>query len=104
MTRSLLGVLVIASVLACGENGIPERAASGSSIAVLDSLFDAAEVVYFSGAYDSARVLLTSLRERAKREGASAAEARAWTWVGLAAYRVGAYDEAIAIGQQGPSS
>ena len=100
MTRSLLGVLVIASVLACGENGIPERAASGSSIAVLDSLFDAAEVVYFSGAYDSARVLLTSLRERAKREGASAAEARAWTWVGLAAYRVGAYDEAIAIGQQ----
>ena len=100
MTRTLVGVLLLTSVLACGEDGALERATSESSIAVLDSLFDAAETIYFSGAYDSARVLLTDLRERARHQGASAAEARALTWVGLVAYRVGEYSEATEVGQE----
>lgn len=98
--RTLLGALFVASALGCGDDGVPDGVGSTSSIAVLDSLFDAAEVVYFSGAYDSAGVLLTTLRDRARREGALAAEARALTWVGLVAWRLGAYREATDISQE----
>jgi tetratricopeptide (TPR) repeat protein len=100
MTRAMLGVVLVMSTLGCGDDGVPESATSDASGEAFDSLFAAAEDVYFSGAYDSARVLLTGIRERARQEGSAAAEARALTWVGLVAFRLSEYDEAIDVGQE----
>jgi CHAT domain-containing protein len=100
MTRAMLGVVLVMCSLGCGDGGVPDSATSDASGEGFDSLFAAAEDVYFSGAYDSARVLLTGIRERARREGAVSAEARALTWVGLVAFRLSEYGEAIDVGQE----
>jgi CHAT domain-containing protein len=100
MTRAMLGVVLVMYSLGCGDDGVPESATSDASGEAFDSLFASAEDVYFSGAFDSARVLLTGIRERARQEGAASAEARALTWVGLVAFRLSEYDEAIDVGQE----
>jgi len=65
-----------------------------------DSLLDAAETVYFAGSYDSASALLREIQQRAHGERAVGAEARARTWLGLAAWRLGDYREARRIGEE----
>jgi CHAT domain-containing protein len=66
----------------------------------LDSLFDIALEVYRAGELDSARVLLTALRERARREGNPAAEARALTWTGYAFWRLGDHEASRRQGEE----
>jgi len=71
--------------------GIPER---------FDSLFAAAQEVYFSGEYDSAAVLLQHVHDAARREGAIPHQARALTWVGLAHYRLADYPTARRVSEE----
>jgi len=66
----------------------------------MDSLFAEAMDVYYGGQYDSARVLLGSMRSEAVRHSLTGPEARAITWLGLAAWRLGAYEEARLLGEE----
>jgi CHAT domain-containing protein/tetratricopeptide (TPR) repeat protein len=62
----------------------------------MDSLVAVGEQIYRREEYDSARLVLSSVVERARATGDSAAEARALTWSGLAAWRLGDYATARA--------
>ncbi len=100
MIRLALVMALGVAAFGCGEGAVPESSSTDTSMGAFDSLFAAAEEVYLSGAFDSARVLFTDMRERARREGAAAAEARALTGVGLVAWRIGQYEEATIVGQE----
>lgn len=96
--RAFVPCWILAACCACAREPPPVRAAdSGAS---LDSLIAAAEAVYFNGEYDSASTLFRQIRERAQRETAVAAEARALTWLGLAAWRLGEYRTARQLGEE----
>lgn len=100
-------LLGIAACWGAAHNGGDEnRAADGGPPGSLhtfkpDSLFDVARGIYFSGHYDSASVLLRAIAEEARRNGVVEAEARATTWLGLAAWRLGDYREAQRLGEEG---
>jgi CHAT domain-containing protein len=85
-----------------GLGATPE--ASSDSIAIastpFDSLFDIAQRIYYDGEYDSARVLLSALRDRAREEGNVVAEARALTWIGYAFWVPGDYGAARRVGEE----
>jgi CHAT domain-containing protein len=59
-----------------------------------DSLVALGEQIYRREEYDSARLFLMPVAERFRASGDSAAEARALTWLGLAAWRLGDYARA----------
>jgi CHAT domain-containing protein/tetratricopeptide (TPR) repeat protein len=77
-----------------------ESAVSGVSPNAYDSLFASAEEIYFAGEYDSALAALGKVRERADREVATEAEARALTWIGLAHYKLGNHEQSRVVGEQ----
>jgi CHAT domain-containing protein len=81
---------------------VPDSLAAAAVVsdAYFDSLFSQAQTVYFAGRYDSAAVLLVAVHRQAKKVSALAAEARALTWLGLAAWRRGAYAEARRFGEE----
>jgi len=62
----------------------------------VDSLVAVGEQIYRREEYDSARLVLSSVVERARATDDSVAEARALTWLGLAAWRLGDYAAARA--------
>ena len=113
----LLRVSVVAGLAilsACGgadSNG-RERSSEGAGLSLtpsidsaltpvpFDSLFDIAESLFYGGEADSAQVMLTSLRAQARAGGHKAAEARSWTWIGLAAWRLGDYEESARLGNE----
>ena len=64
-----------------------------------DSIFAAAEQVYFAGEYDSAQIVLERTRVRARQDGEAAVEARALTWIGLAHWRLGDHVSAARVGR-----
>lgn len=78
----------------------PEAFDPGGIRQPFDSLFAAAQDVYFSGEYDSAAVLLQGIYQAARREGAVPHQARALTWVGLAHYRLADYRAAQRISEE----
>jgi CHAT domain-containing protein len=102
--------LVCSCLLACSDRsreeltleGLPSGWRGADSAAYLgeyDSVFAVTEAIYFAGEYDSAAAILRQVSERAKQEGAVAAEARAMTWIGLALWRLGDYQEARRTGE-----
>ena len=66
----------------------------------LDSLIALGEVVYLRGEFDSARITWTGVLQRAQISYDSARQGQALTWLGLAAYRLGNYRQARALGEQ----
>jgi len=76
------------------------QADSGASPSAFDSLFAGAQETYFAGEYDSALVVFEQIRRRAGREGESAAEARALTWIGLAHWKLGNHEQSRVVGEQ----
>jgi tetratricopeptide (TPR) repeat protein len=100
---SLLVVVLVAT--ACGERSPDAPASTVSpprerSFAAMPaaSLVALAESTYFRAEYDSARAMLQEAISRAPDD--SAIQARALTWIGLAAFRQGDYASAHAIGER----
>jgi len=65
----------------------------------LDSLIAAGEPLYWDGDFEGAREVFQDAHDRAITVGDSAARASALTWLGLAAFRLGEYDEARSLGE-----
>jgi len=65
-----------------------------------DSLLARGEEAYLRGRYDSARAMWSVALERSRSTRDSLAEARALTWLGLAAWRTGDYRAAQRLGEQ----
>lgn len=96
--------------LSCAEPDAGDTAAEASSFAHLQSpalpiatLEDAVErgiELYFQAEYDSARSALRSAFEQARERADEAVAARALTWLGLAAWRQGRFDEATTLGRE----
>src|SRR6185503_11785762 len=80
---------------AAKENPSARFASSASA----DSLLDLGDQVYKRSEYDSATVLYREGRAQAVIDGDSAAVTRADTWIGLASWHLGNYDEARKIGE-----
>ena len=106
----LAWLLACSCILACSDQTRDASAVGGlhtggratDSVATqsgYDSVFAAVEAIYFAGNFDSAAAILEQVRERAKQEGAIAAEARALTWIGLAHYKLGNHQQARRIGE-----
>ncbi len=62
----------------------------------VDSLFTAAEEVYYAGQYDSATTILTPLSQNSS----PSIQTRALTWLGLVQWRLGDYSAARELGEQ----
>ena len=89
MTGRLPLLLSLIGAAACRSRDPPAATASP-----LDSLIAQGEQIYRREEYDSARVVLLPVAERAREVRDSVAEARALTWLGLAAWRLGDYQRA----------
>jgi tetratricopeptide (TPR) repeat protein len=57
-------------------------------------------MLYWDGDFEEARELWQDVLERSAAVGDSAAHARALTWLGLAAFRLGEYAEAKTLGEK----
>ena len=86
-SRRLAGVTILVGLTSCVPREHDATSADRTLIS-LDTLFAAAQDVYFSGRYDSATTLLEAIRADARTEGDVAQEARAITWLGLSAWRL----------------
>jgi len=101
----LITRIVIASgllLIACSseQNAAKENpSALFASSASADSLLDLGDQVYRRSEYDSATVLYLKGRAQAVKDGDSAAVTRADTWIGLALWHLGSYDEARRTGE-----
>ena len=107
-----MSVAAILSLAACGgraDSGVgaaheapaADSADSRRAIApTLQGLIDEGVDLYYQGEIDSARAILVPTAERAGEVHDTAAQARALTWLGLAAWRQGDYPEARALGRQ----
>ena len=76
---------------------VPEAALASTP---LDSLIASGEPLYWDGEYEQARTLWQTALERATMEENDVARARALTWLGLVAFRLGDYEESQALGQE----
>ncbi len=83
-------LLLIMGATACGSRDPPPLATESA----FDSAITQGEQTYRREEYDSARLLLSSVAQQARTTGDSVAEARALTWLGLAAWRLGDYARA----------
>ena len=88
---------LFALVAACSR---PPADANGDGAVPVDSLLARGERVYLRGAYDTARTLWTEALDRSRLDSDTLAEARALTWLGLAAWRQGDYQAARTLGEQ----
>lgn len=88
MNRVALVLLGVCGIAGCKSRDPPVPLAR---VSALDSLVALGEQIYRREEYDSARLVLSPIAERARTTGDSAAEARALTWLGLAAWRLGDY-------------
>lgn len=83
-----------------GSDRAPEPSALSAMLGVpLDSLRAAGEERYARQAYDSARQIWGAELVRARAAGDSAGEARVLMWLGLAAWRLGVYEDAWQDGE-----
>jgi CHAT domain-containing protein/tetratricopeptide (TPR) repeat protein len=92
-----LAPLFLALAVSCGP-AEPERAPDVPLS--IDTLLARGERVYLAGVYDTARTLWTAALDRSRQERDSLAQARALTWLGLAAWRQGDYAEARRLGEE----
>jgi CHAT domain-containing protein len=90
--------LLVAVALACAP-GEPERP-SAEAADPPDSLLARGERVYLRGEYDSARVFWTVALDQGRASHDSLTQARALTWLGLAAWRQGDYRAARRLGEE----
>ena len=88
---------LLALVAACSRQ---PAAAKGDGAITMDSLLARGERVYLRGAYDTARTLWTEALDRSRLHSDTLAEARALTWLGLAAWRQGDYQAARTLGER----
>ncbi|HET6363065.1 MAG TPA: CHAT domain-containing protein [Gemmatimonadota bacterium] len=70
-----------------------------TAMSSLDSLIASGEPLYWDGDFERARDVFQLAHDRAVAEGDSAARANALTWLGLAAFRLGEYDDARNLGE-----
>jgi CHAT domain-containing protein/tetratricopeptide (TPR) repeat protein len=70
------------------------------AMSLLDSLIASGEPLYWDGDFEGAREVFQDAHDRAFAAGDSAARASALTWLGLAAFRLGEYDEARSLGER----
>ncbi|HUE95425.1 MAG TPA: tetratricopeptide repeat protein, partial [Longimicrobiaceae bacterium] len=95
-------LVVLAAVFITCEGGA-ESGAPGPDPALatpIDSLLAAAEDRYWSGDIAGARVSFQAALARSRRIADGPGEARALTWLGLAAYRLGDHPEARLRGEE----
>ncbi len=70
-----------------------------ASSSPLDSDLALAEELYWSGEFDSAKVVFAGVLAAAQLRADTSVEARVLTWLGLAAWRLGEYEEARRLGE-----
>jgi tetratricopeptide (TPR) repeat protein len=95
VTRPWRGAIILALLGACGP-----RAGPSSPPHSLDSLLALGERVYLRGAFDTARTLWSEALAEGRERGDTLVEARALTWLGLAAWRQGDYAAARRLGEE----
>ena len=103
-----VGTLGLLMAVLCGASCSGPPTGEGAEAPLFQKELDTAEEVYFSGQYDSASVLLTGILDRTRDlqtsstpgHEAVAAQARATTWLGLAAWRLGDYEKARRLGEE----
>jgi CHAT domain-containing protein/tetratricopeptide (TPR) repeat protein len=88
--RAVAVVIALALATGCAARDPPETGTGSRA----DSVIALGEQIYRREEYDSARLFLLPLAERFRASGDSVAEARALTWLGLAAWRLGDYTRA----------
>ena len=94
-----LRMLVLLAAGACSPSARP-RAPARVVAAPPESALAVGESIYYRGQYDSARTLWAGALDRARAVPDSAAEARLLTWLGLVAWRQGAYAASRQLGEQ----
>lgn len=97
--------LLVALLGACGPAPVPSyRAHNATSVAAglapPDSLLTAGERVYLRGAFDTARTLWAEALATGRAQHDTLVEARAFTWLGLVAWRQGDYRTARHLGEE----
>lgn len=91
------------ALFACSEERGTSATINGKGTAAsalpLQTVMAAAEDHYWSGEFDSAKVVFAEALATARLEADTSAEARVLTWLGLAAWRLGEYEEARRRGE-----
>jgi CHAT domain-containing protein len=108
LSRALVVTSLILSGSSCTERNASERGppkgfatnATPPPATERDAKLATAESVYLRGDFDSATALWHQLLPTLQADADSAREARVLTWLGLAAYRTGAYTRARDLGEQ----
>jgi CHAT domain-containing protein/tetratricopeptide (TPR) repeat protein len=95
MRRLVPGPALVLMLTACGAAPPPPRGAAEQQ----DTLLGPGHALYWSGSYDSARVVWGETLVRARVAGDSIGMANLMTWLGLAAMRSGDFDEARQLGE-----
>ncbi|HYO45675.1 MAG TPA: CHAT domain-containing protein [Gemmatimonadota bacterium] len=94
-----LGALALTIIVRDSPDPIEGTADPPAAMSALDSLIAAGEPLYWDGDFEGAREVFRDAHDRALSAGDSAARANALTWLGLAAFRLGEYDEARSLGE-----
>ncbi|MFN0182147.1 MAG: CHAT domain-containing protein [Gemmatimonadales bacterium] len=97
MTTRAVTLLFLAGLAGCRAD---DRRAGPAPAGSGDSLIAAGEALYNAERYDSARATWTGAREQAERAGDDARRARALTWLGIVAGRVGDLADARRFGEE----
>jgi len=97
-SASIILVLLAASC-ATKEQAVRNQHSAFPSSAKADSILDVADAIWKDSEYDSARIVYLKGREQAVADGDSSSVARADTWLGLAAWRLGQYKRARELGE-----
>ncbi|HUE95410.1 MAG TPA: tetratricopeptide repeat protein, partial [Longimicrobiaceae bacterium] len=71
-----------------------------ASLSTLDSMIASGEPLYWDGDFEGAREIWRTAQAHAVSVGDSAAIASSLTWLGLAAFRLGEYEDARSLGEE----
>ena len=96
---AVLAAVALTVVLRDSPAPIEGTADPPAALSSLDSLIASGEPLYWDGEFEGARAVFQDAHDRAVAAGDSAARANALTWLGLAAFRLGEYDEARSLGE-----
>ena len=94
-----LGAGALTIVLRDSPAPIEGTADPPAAMSPLDSLIAMGEPLYWDGDFEGARAVFQDAHDRAIAAGDSATRANALTWLGLAAFRLGEYEEARSLGE-----
>ncbi|MGH7565641.1 MAG: CHAT domain-containing protein [Gemmatimonadota bacterium] len=100
----ICGVLLGAVALTVVVRNLPEPIEGTTDpptpMSALDSLIASGEPLYWDGDFEGAQEIWRDARDHAIADGDSTALAGSLTWLGLAAFRLGEYEEARALGEE----